>query len=76
MHRTLTPNRRKLVRTLQADGLLGVRALARRLGRDVRNIHDDLSRMKEIGMVLQGRDRKVRVPCDEIRVEIVIRKVA
>ncbi|HLD13524.1 MAG TPA: transcriptional regulator [Burkholderiales bacterium] len=75
MLKTLTPKRWELVEMLQARGPLGVRALARELGRDVKNVHADVQALMEIGLVEQ-RGRQVAVPFDEIRTAFMVRKAA
>src|SRR2546425_101771 len=43
--RTLTPARWTLLERLRADGPLSVNELARRLGRDYKNVHGDVKRL-------------------------------
>ncbi len=76
MQRTLTPNRWELLRTLQAEGPMGVRELARRLKRDVKNAHTDLAKLKELGLVEDAEGGGVWVPFDEIRAEFTVRREA
>ena len=40
-----------MVAELQGAGSVGVRELARRLGRDVKRVHDDASAWVEMGLV-------------------------
>lgn len=75
LHRTLTPNRWALVRTLQAEGPLAVRELARRLGRDVKRVHEDVAKLKELGLV-EDAAGGVWVPYDEIRAELTLKRPA
>lgn len=76
LFRVLTPKRWELIECLQKTGPLGVRALARALGRDVRRVHDDASAMIEVGMVEKTSDGKLAVPFGEIRADFVIRSAA
>lgn len=48
MARTLTPSRFELLRTLQAQGPMTLRALARLLKRDVKSVHRDVTPLKEL----------------------------
>ncbi len=69
----LTPNRWEMIRTLQGAGKLGVRELARRLGRDVRRVHDDAVALVELGIVEKGPDGKLFCPYDEIHLDMYLR---
>ena len=48
---------------------MGVRALARKLDRDVKNVHTDVQALKSIGLV-EDCDESVRVPYDEIEAHL------
>lgn len=76
LFRILTPKRWDLIECLQKTGPLGVRALARTLGRDVRRVHDDASVMIEVGMVEKTSDGKLTVPFSEIRADFVMKSAA
>ncbi|MFN5699131.1 MAG: hypothetical protein ACK47V_00620, partial [Betaproteobacteria bacterium] len=47
----LTERRWNLVRTAQGQGELSVRELARRVGRDVKRVHDDIGVLTELGLL-------------------------
>jgi len=76
LFRVLTPKRWDLIECLQKTGPLGVRALARALGRDVKRVHDDASTMIEVGMVEKTSDGKLTVPFGEIRAGFVMKSAA
>lgn len=76
LFRVLTPKRWDLIECLQKTGPLGVRALARALGRDVKRVHDDASAMIEVGMVEKTPDGKLSVPFGEIRADFVMKSAA
>lgn len=76
LFRVLRSKRWELIECLQNTGPLGVRALARALGRDVKRLHDDASAMVEIGMVEKAEDGKLAVPFDEIRADFVMKSAA
>lgn len=73
--KTLTGKRWELVRVLQGHGPLSIRALARELGRDVKNVHADVQALAEIGLI-EKDGRRIRVPFGEIRAEFVVRAAA
>ena len=76
LFRVLTPKRWELIECLQSAGPLGVRALARALGRDVKRVHEDAAAMIEVGMVEKTEDGKLVVPFDEIRADFVMKSAA
>lgn len=61
MARVLTPRRIGLLLTLQARGKLTVRALAQRLKRDYKNVHGDVQRLKQTGLI-ETENGYVHVP--------------
>ena len=69
MLKTLTPKRWELVSLLQAHGPMGVRTLARELGRDVKNVHTDITALKKVGLV-EDHDKWVCVPYDVIEAHL------
>ncbi|MEW5942803.1 MAG: transcriptional regulator [Pseudomonadota bacterium] len=76
LFRVLTPKRWELIECLQKTGPIGVRALARLLGRDVKRVHDDASAMIKIGIVEKTAEGKLIVPFGEIRADFVMRSAA
>lgn len=76
MQRTLTPSRWELLRVLQAEGPFGIRELARRLERDVKNVHTDVGKLKDLGLVEDAEGGGVWVPYDEIRAEFTVKREA
>ena len=76
LFRTITPKRWELIEILQANGPLGVRALARELERDVKRVHEDAHKLVEIGLVEKDADGKLFVPFTEIHADFVLRSVA
>lgn len=76
LFRVLTPKRWELIECLQKTGPLGVRALARALGRDVKRVHEDAAAMVEVGMVEKTVDGKLTVPFAEIRANFVLESAA
>lgn len=76
LFRVLTPKRWDLIECLQGTGPIGVRALARNLGRDVKRVHDDAAAMIGIGMIEKTPDGKLTVPFDAIRADFVMRSAA
>ncbi len=69
MLRTLTSRRWDLVRHLQKEGAMSLRALARELGRDVKNVHGDVMALKEIGLI-EDHHAGVCVPYEVIEAHL------
>ena len=65
MLKTLTSKRWQVVNVLLAHGPISVRAMARRLGRDVKNVDTDVTALKAIGLV-EDHEAGIWVPFDEI----------
>jgi predicted transcriptional regulator len=66
--RTLTAARWELLERLRDVGPLSIYQLAKRLGRDYKNVHTDVSRLVEVGLV-EKRDGRVHVAWDVVRAE-------
>jgi len=66
---TLTPARWALLGRLRDEGPLSIYELAKRLGRDYKNVHTDATRLIELGLVERGADGGVSVPWDVVRAE-------
>jgi predicted transcriptional regulator len=67
---TFTPKRWELIAALREAGPLTVAELARRLGRDYKNVHTDVSQLTEWMAVERGDDGRVSVPWSEIVVDM------
>ena len=67
--RTLTPARWTLLERLREAGPLTIYELAKRLGRDYKNVHTDVTSLARIGLVARGSDGRVSVPWDVVRGE-------
>jgi predicted transcriptional regulator len=77
LQRVLTPCRLDLVRSLMEEPAESIRALADRLDRDVRQVHDDLQILSEYRIVHfqeEGSAKKPHVPYDTIKIEVKLTK--
>lgn len=68
--RTLTPARWALLERLKAQGPMSVYELAKRLGRDYKNVHTDVARLAELGLIERGGDGRVAVGWNAVRAEL------
>lgn len=65
-----TPKRWELIAALRQAGPLTMAELARRLGRDYKNVHTDVNQLIEWMAVERGDDGRVNVPWSEIVVDM------
>jgi predicted transcriptional regulator len=71
--RVLTPKRWDLVRAVAGAGPQGIRAIARKVGRDVKSVHGDVTALTKAGVLDRAADGKVEFPYDEIHVDFTLR---
>ena len=67
--RTLTPARWALLERLREAGPLSIYELAKRLDRDYKNVHTDVTALVKIGLIERSDDARVGVPWDVVRAE-------
>ena len=65
-----TPKRWELIAALREAGPLTIAQLARRLGRDYKNVHTDVNQLIDWMAVTRGDDGRVSVPWSEIVVDM------
>lgn len=66
----LTENRWEIVRALQGAGDLAVRELARRVGRDVKRVHEDTAVLMELGLIEKTERGGLICPYADIHVDM------
>jgi len=69
MTETLSPRRLELLRFVRQHGAASVRELAASLGRDYKNVHQDVSAL-EAGGLLVREGRRLSAPWDEVQASI------
>ncbi|MDQ5847826.1 MAG: MarR family transcriptional regulator [Pseudomonadota bacterium] len=67
--KTLTPARWSLLERLRAKGPSSIYELARRLQRDYKNVHTDVARLIELGLI-ERKENLVAVVWDVVRAEL------
>lgn len=70
--RTLTPSRWALLRKLRRQGPMTVRALAKTLGRDYKNVHTDVRTLETVGLLSRDKESRVMVPWDTVVAEVTL----
>jgi predicted transcriptional regulator len=68
--RTLSPARWSLLERLKAQGPVSIYELAKRLERDYKNVHTDVARLAELGLIERRADGMIAVPWDTVRAEL------
>jgi predicted transcriptional regulator len=62
----MTPKRLELMKTLRQLGPLSVRALAKQLERDYKNVHTDTSALEEVELIQRSEEGLLVAPWDVI----------
>jgi predicted transcriptional regulator len=65
----LTTRRLELLKVLHESGPSSVRALAKKLNRDYKNVHQDVALLEKVGLI-QRKDGKANAPWERIIAEI------
>ena len=68
--RTLSPARWSLLERLKAEGPMSIYELAKRLQRDYKNVHTDVAKLAELGLIEKRADASVAVPWETVRAEL------
>jgi predicted transcriptional regulator len=69
----LTAKRWELLKVLCGAGPVSIREAARRVGRDVKAVHGDITALLEAGVLTRATDRRIEFPFDAIKVEFLLR---
>ncbi len=67
--KTLTPARWELLKQLRKTGPMSVFALAKLLERDYKNVHTDVARLAELGLIEKTEKTGIQTAYDAIRAE-------
>ena len=66
----LTSGRWVLLKTLRKNGPMSVRALSKEIGRNYKNVHTDVKRLEEIGLIGRTKDSRIEVPWDIVEARL------
>ena len=69
---TLSPRRSDLLKYLRKNGANNIKALALALGRDYKNVHNDVAILLSAGLLLQD-GRKLSAPWDELSTHVSLK---
>jgi predicted transcriptional regulator len=68
--KVLTPRRLELLKKLYDQEPMSIRALAKKLQRDYKNVHQDVQALEQIGLVSRTPEHRLSVPWGRILAEI------
>jgi predicted transcriptional regulator len=66
----LSEKRWALVHALQGQGEMAIRELARRVGRDVKRVHEDVQVLAELGLLERAESGGVVCPFAEVHIDM------
>lgn len=72
----LTPKRWELVNRLAKEGMLSIKKLAELLKRDYSNVHSDVQRLRENGLIELSEEGSVFVPWDDLDIKLHLKRAA
>lgn len=68
--KNLTPARWTLLEELKGSGPISINELAGLLGRNYKNVHTDVTRLIELGLIERDQDQQIAVAWDTITAEM------
>jgi predicted transcriptional regulator len=68
--RLLTTKRLELLRTLRREGPLSVKALAKILNRDYKNVHTDTAMLEQAELIQRNEEGQIHSPWDVIDAQV------
>lgn len=68
----LTAKRWELIKALCGAGPVSIREAARRVGRDVKAVHGDVTALLEAGVLSRIPDGRIEFPYDAVKVEFML----
>jgi len=72
----LTPARLDLLDSLRRAGPCSVYALAKAADRNYSNVHTDVTRLEELGLIERSEEGAVSVPFDAVEIRVPLARVA
>ncbi|MEW6365936.1 MAG: DNA-binding protein [Acidobacteriota bacterium] len=71
--KVLTAKRWELLKVLRGAGPVSIREAARRVRRDVKAVHGDITALLQAGVLTRASDRRIEFPFDAVKVEFLLR---
>jgi predicted transcriptional regulator len=76
LHKVLAPARLELIRVMAGAGPLSIREVARRVGRDFKGVHTDMTALLRCGLVEKTAEGKVAFPYDDVHFDFLLSSAA
>jgi predicted transcriptional regulator len=76
MHKVLSPKRLEIIRAMTGAGPLSIREVARRVGRDFKGVHSDMTLLAQSGVIDRDERGRFVFPYDKIHVDFEISAAA
>ena len=70
--KVLSAKRWELLKALCAAGPVSIREAARRVGRDVKAVHGDITALLDAGVLSRTEDGRIEFPFDAVKVEFLL----
>jgi predicted transcriptional regulator len=70
--KTLSPARFELLQKLREAGPVSIYELAKRLQRNYKNVHTDVTQLAALGLIEKGNDNRVTVKWEVLRAELTL----
>jgi len=71
--KTLTVKRWQILKAMTGAGELTIREVAKRVGRDVKAVHGDVTALRNCGLLDKTDSGKVQFPYDSVHVDFTLR---
>jgi predicted transcriptional regulator len=68
--RTLTPARWSMLERLKSEGPCSIYELAKRLSRNYKNVHTDVTELTKLGLIEKNKKNEIGVAWDAVRAEL------
>ena len=68
--KTLTPGRWSLLKKLHVKGPMSIRALAKELGGDYKNVYVDVRQLEGTGLIDKDEESRIQVPWDIVEAQL------
>lgn len=75
MMAAMSPRRLELLRYVRQHGATNTRELATAIGRDYKNVHQDVAALEAVGLLLRD-GRKLSAPWDEVQTSVALAPAA
>lgn len=76
LHKVLAPNRMAIIIAMSGAGPLSIREVARRVGRDFKGVHSDVTALRVSGVIEKAADGNVVFPYNDIHFDFRVSSAA